>query len=140
MNIGVRGGDPRDYSIVSVEEKNRTFGMLKSHTPGCLTSGHTIYVNVPPKVSGITCQTDPDAWNYLVKSFELAMRSASENDHPAVAIPELGVAYQKWKHLQSASAARNAIENLWEDLPDDFTVFFCVPYDQVELWNQVLTF
>ena len=140
MNIGVRGGNPKDYSGVSAEEQNRSMGPLQKDIKGCLLTNNEIYVYVPPKLPGITCQTDPEAYACLVRSFEVVIKTASSQGSPSVAIPALGVVYQKWKHLQSASAARKAVENIWEEIPDDFTVFFCVPYDQVELWDQVMTF
>jgi hypothetical protein len=142
MNIGVRGGLTSEHSDFTAEEKNRSRGILASHSSGCLVSDRElkVYVKVPPKVPGITCQTDPEAYKYLVTAFELCIEAAVNNEHPSVAIPALGVTYQKWNHLQSASAAREAIENITEEVPDDFTVFFCVEYDYVELWDQVMTF
>lgn len=135
-----------DYEV---SEKNRSLGKMPENCAECIIdeSSMSILVTVPPKIPGVTCQVDTESFQMLVKCYESAVAKAVSAGASSVVFCPLGTKYQRWKHIQSASAARKAVEGVFESVPDGFRVLFAVGSEKPEeteknfnIWNDVLTF
>ena len=129
MEIAVRSGSPSDHpSDYEVEEKNRSFGPTPQDCGRCILDGKAcvILVTVPPRLPGVTCQTDTTAYLSLIECFRAPVLTASAAGASSVTFPALGTRWHHWSHVQSASAARRALEELYEAVPDGFRVTFAV--------------
>ena len=143
MNVGIRCGSLGDQDCdVYAEEKNRSFGMLKGFSLDLLIDPHDeskVFISVPPKMPGMTCQTDVKAYEFLEGAYEAVIMDTYQRGLNSVCFSDLGCRWQKWGSIQSAHAARKVIEKLsW--LPDDFTILFVVPAKEVEVWDSVMDF
>jgi O-acetyl-ADP-ribose deacetylase (regulator of RNase III) len=145
VEIAVRTGSPSDYpSDYEVDEKNKALGPIPEKCGTCVVDDRSkvILVTVPSRLPGVTCQTDTDAFCFLVGCYLSSIEAAVERGAKSISVPALGTRHHRWKHLQSAAAARKAIESVESWAPDDFRVTFAVgdSLDDANAWDRVLTF
>ena len=145
MELAIRSGDTCDFdSDYSVEERNRAFGPMPDNCGKCILDRQSkkILVVVPPRIPGVTCQVDVAAFSSLEKCFREVILSAVDMQAKSISIPALGVKYHHWTPLQSAVAARRAIEFHKDDIPDDFKVVLAVgdKEEDLKMWDDILIF
>ena len=145
MEIAVRPGCPKDHpSDYEVEERNRAFGPMPGDCGRCILDDRAklVLVVVPPRIPGVTCQTDTSAYQALIGCFRNAISSVSASGASSVTFPALGTRWHHWSHVQASAAARRALEEIYDTLPDGFRVVFAVGDDPeaARVWDMVLTF
>jgi hypothetical protein len=141
IRLGATSDHPSDYEA---EERNRSFGPMPDNCAKCIADDRAkkMLVVVPPRLPGITCQTDTKAFESLIECFKAVILASVETGSKSIAIPPLGVRYHHWSVLQSSTAARRAIDTIAEIIPDDFRIVFTVgdKDEDLKIWDEVLTF
>jgi hypothetical protein len=106
----------------------------------CIPSGGAITVWVPARMSSAAGQTDQKSWESLVSSYMESIAEAAKEGAMSVGVPELGVGRLLWGPLRSAQAARKAVDELAEMLPEGFRICFVVKDVDFQDWDDNMRF
>jgi len=117
----------------------------------CTVSDGEVRVWTPACTSGVTTQVGDDQRQSLVVSYAAGISAATGSGAKTVVVEPLGATRFArtdgqparrdpnlfWSHLDSARAARQAVDEIDLLLPKDVDIVFCVPDECVTDWDDV---
>lgn len=99
-----------------------------------------IAVWVPAQLAGVSSQIDEKSWKSFVECYRLSIESAAGMGMLSIGVSELGCGRLLWKSLRSAQAAKQAVDECWNIVPDEMRVCFIVPKESLQDWGDVMRF
>jgi hypothetical protein len=119
----------------------------------CKLSGKIVKALVPANVSTVGSQTDEKAFTMLIACYEACINQAVSAGAKQICIRPLGTGVQLtkidqngevvlnglwgdlfWTHAKSSTAAKKAVENTFQTIPDAVSLTFIVPKENFDDW------
>lgn len=143
-------GEKMTVKIISDEDNtNCDYVVLQANNAPCppskmdsvpIQKENNIFVFVPLKTSSVVCQVDYEQRKCLENCYYNCIIFAFKTGKSSIQFPELGVNFLYWDSIQSASAARVAIERSFEEVCDDFLIVFEIDKSHIDIWDEVMIF
>ena len=140
MRVRVQKENEKHNCHCVVKQKNKIpIENNGEHLPVFSFDRRTIFVTVPMKTASVTHQTSLASRVLLENCYKHPIILCASSGFDSISIPQLGVDLY-WDVVQSASAARKAILDAFEEVPEDYEVVFCVPNEDYEIWDETMRF
>lgn len=137
----VKKSDESDCECVVIQSNKTPLPPSDSDSWAEFSRGNDISVIVPFRASSVVCQVNYDQRKKLEDCYSNCISLANKHNFKSIMFPSLGTEDLYWDPVQSAAAARGALLSQFANLPDEFTVVFCIDDEEdFEIWDGVMRF